>query len=428
MNELLVTKRSSCRLCHSDKLLMVLPMKPSPIADAFITHDKKHIPQPSIPLDLYQCQTCGHVQNVDIVNPDLLFREYLFQTGSSSGLVAHFSLYAQEIVQKYNIKPGAFVVEIGSNDGTLLKFFKALGLNVLGIDPAVEIAQQATAAGTPTLPEFFSSALAKQIAAQHGAAKLIVANNVYAHSDELADITTAIASLLDDDGIFIFEVSYLLDIIDKFLFDTIYHEHLSYHSISALQRFLKAHGLHLFDVEKITSKGGSIRGFVQKINGPHPEQAIIETMIAEEIRRGLHQPQIFQHYEQAILLQKQAVTAFIDKALQHKKRVIAYGASTTVITLMYHFELENKLEYLVDDNPKKQGLFSPGCHLEVSLSNILYTDKPDIVVILAWQYADVIIQKHQQFIAEGGTVVVPLPSLQIISSATQKTIQTEYQP
>jgi SAM-dependent methyltransferase len=365
---------------------------------------------------------------VDIVNPDLLFREYLFQTGSSAGLVAHFCRYAKAIVEKYHIKPGAFVVEIGSNDGTLLKFFKEHGLNVLGIDPAVEIARQATAAGTPTLPEFFSSALAKHIAAQHGAAKLIVANNVYAHSDELADITTAIASLLDDDGVFVFEVSYLLDIIDKFLFDTIYHEHLSYHSISALRRFLKSHGLHLFDVEKITSKGGSIRGFVQKTNGPHQEQPIIETMIAEEMRRGLHQPQIFQQYEQAILSRKQAVVALIDKALHHKKRVVAYGASTTVITLMYHFELENKLAYLVDDNPKKHSLFSPGCHLEVKPGDVLYTDKPDIVVILAWQYADVIIQKHQQFIAAGGTIVVPLPTLQVISSATQKTVQTEYQP
>jgi SAM-dependent methyltransferase len=406
-------------------LVMVLPIKASPIADAFVSHDKKHLPQPSIPLDLYQCQDCGHVQNVDIVNPDLLFRDYLFQTGSSAGLIEHFSKYAKDVVGKFDVKPGTLVLEIGSNDGTLLAFFKDLGLKVLGVDPAVEIAKQASAAGITTLPEFFTSALVKQIADQQGLAKLIVANNVYAHSDHLADMTDAIASLLDDDGIFVFEVSYLLDIIDNFLFDTIYHEHLSYHAISSLQRFFKSHGLHFFDVEKISTKGGSMRGFVQKINGPHPEQSIIEKMIQEEMLRGLHQPAIFQQYEKEILARKDALTLFVNNACQNGKRIVAYGASTTVVTLMYHFELESKLAYLVDDNPKKQGLFSPGCHLEVKPSRVLYTDKPDIVIVLAWQYADVIIRKNQQFITEGGVFVVPLPTLKVIASASENIIQAE---
>lgn len=418
MTELPVTKRSSCRLCHSAGLVMVLPIKPSPIADAFVPSEKTHIPQPCIPLDLYQCQACGHVQNTDIVNPELLFRDYLFQTGSSAGLIEHFRQYAKEVVEKFKLKPGSLVVEIGSNDGTLLTFFKDWGMKVLGVDPAVEIAKQANASGVPTLPEFFTSSLATQIENQHGLAKLIVANNVYAHSDQLADMTEAIASLLDDDGIFIFEVSYLLDIVDKFLFDTVYHEHLSYHSIFSLQQFLKSHGLHFFDVEKITTKGGSMRGFVQKINGARKEQPVIENMIKTEMQRELHKPEIFRQYEKEILARKQDVRHFIENAQKNKQKIAAYGASTTAITLMYHFELENNLDYLIDDNAKKHGLFSPGRHLEVKPGSVLYTKKPDTVIILAWQYAEAIMRKHQQFIAEGGVFVIPLPTLKIISSTT----------
>lgn len=417
-----VSKRSNCRLCNSDKLSMVLPIKASPIADNFVPREKTNISQRCFPLDLYQCQDCGHAQNTDIVNPDLLFRDYLFQTGSSAGLVEHFRKYANDVVEKFDIKPESLVVEIGSNDGSLLNFFKGLGLKVLGVDPAVEIARQATTAGIPTLPEFFTSSLATQITAQHGRAKLIVANNVYAHSDQLADMTDAVASLLDEDGVFIFEVSYLLDIVDKFLFDTIYHEHLSYHSIAALQKFFKLHGLHFFDVEKIVTKGGSMRGFVQKINGSRKEQPIIEKMIATEMQRGLHKPEIFQQYEKEILARKQDLQNFIENARNKKQKIAAYGASTTVITLMYHFELENKLDYLLDDNAKKQGLYSPGRHLEVKAGSTLYTDKPDVVIILAWQYADAIIRKHQQFIAEGGVFVVPLPTLKIISSITETVV------
>jgi hypothetical protein len=414
--ESLVSKRSSCRLCEHPELFLVLPIKASPIGDAFIPAEKKHIAQPLIPLDLYQCQDCGHVQNIDIVNPDVLFREYIFETASSQGLVEHFRKYARDTISKLQIPHDSFVVEIGSNDGTLLKFFKESGMKVLGIDPATDIANNATNAGIPTIPNFFTSQLAKKIVGEQDHAKLILANNVYAHSDHLADITDGIECLLDHDGIFIFEVSYLLDIIDKFLFDTVYHEHLSYHSIYALQRFFKSHNLHLFDIEKIPTKGGSIRCFVQKIGDSRKEEPIIENMIRDEIERGLNKPYIFDKYHADIMACKKAVNDFIDEAIAQHKRIAGYGASTTVTTLMYHFELENKLEYLIDDNTKKHGLLSPGCHLPVKPSSVLYEDKPDMVIILAWQYQDAIVKKHEQFLKQGGTFIIPLPTLKIIQS------------
>lgn len=414
----LVSKRNCCRLCDSKDLILVLPIRPSPIADAFVTDEQKDKPQPLIPLDLYQCQKCGHAQNIDIVNPEVLFGDYIFTTSSSPGLIKHFQHYAKDILNKLEITKDSLVVEIGSNDGTLLRFFQEHGMQVLGVDPARDIAERATNAGVRTLPEFFSSTLARAVFKDQGPAKLIVANNVYAHIDQLADITEGIAQLLDHDGAFVFEVSYLLDIIDNFVFDTIYHEHLSYHSIAPFVQFFQRYHLELFDVEKVTTKGGSMRCFVQKSGGPRKKSPVIEQMMREELRRGLHRPEIFHQYELQINQRKEELNAYLAEALAQGQRIAGYGASTTVTTLMYHFELEHKLSYLIDDNAKKHGMYSPGCHLEVKPSSALYEERPDIVVILAWQYAQQIMEKHTRFMEENGTFVIPLPMLKVISNKT----------
>jgi SAM-dependent methyltransferase len=412
------TRRQDCRLCSGTALINVLPINASPIADAFVPASRLGDQQPLIPLDLYQCQSCGHVQNLDVVDPELLFRDYIFTTSSSAGLITHFRSYADDMVGNLGLKPGDLVVEIGSNDGTLLGFFRDAGLKVLGIDPARDIARRASDAGIPTLPDYFDSALARNIRQQQGPAKLVVANNVYAHADRLDDITDGIASLLDDDGVFVFEVSYLLDIIDKFVFDTVYHEHLSYHSISPFVRFFRAHGLHLFDVLPIPTKGGSIRGFVQKAGGGRAEQPIVAEMMRNEEARGLHRPEIFREYGRQIEQRKHSLLDCLDSARKRGQRVVGYGASTTVTTLMYHFEVTDRLEYLIDDNPAKHGLYSPGCHLEVKPSTVLLQDRPDIVVILAWQYATPIMTRNAAYLEAGGCFVVPLPDLRVIDASS----------
>lgn len=409
-----VVRRKTCRLCGSAELELVMPIKPSPIGDAYVSAEMKERPQPLLPLDLYQCRMCGHVQNLDIVNPELLFRDYIYSTSSSLGLVEHFRNYADDVAKKLDLHAGSFVVEMGSNDGTLLRFFKGKGMRVQGVDPALNIAGEATRSGIPTIPEFFGSELAARILRDGGPAKLMVANNVFAHADDLSDVTMGIATLLDHDGAFVFEVSYLLDIVDKYLFDTVYHEHLSYHSIDPLARFFAKHGLHLFDVEQVSTKGGSLRGFAQKTGGPWPEQPVVKAMMTNEAERGLHQAEIFRQYERRVLARKEAVLKFIAEARAKGKKLVGYGASTTVATLMYHFELEDKLSYLIDDNPKKQGLYSPGCHLEVKSSSVLYEERPDVILILAWQYADPIISRHAGFIENGGQFVIPLPDLKIV--------------
>ncbi|HSW70683.1 MAG TPA: methyltransferase domain-containing protein, partial [Gammaproteobacteria bacterium] len=260
------THRNDCRLCESSKLDLVLPILPSAIGDAFVAKEQLKEKQEVYPLDTYLCVNCGHLQNLDIVDPEVLFRNYTYRTSVSLGLVEHFRLYAADAVQNLKIPADSLVVELGSNDGSLLKAFKALGMKVIGVDPALTIALSATESGIPTFPEFFTAALAKKIGEESGLASLICANNVFAHADNLADIVLGIRNLLSPDGVFIFEVSYVPDIIDNFVFDTIYHEHVSHHALIPLECFFNRLDLTLFDVKRVQSKGGSIRGFAQPLS------------------------------------------------------------------------------------------------------------------------------------------------------------------
>ena len=408
-------RRDRCRMCESRRLEMALPIKASPIGDAFVPAARLGQAQETYPLDLYLCLDCGHVQNLDIVDPEILFRDYLFLTSASSGLVQHFRQYAAAVVSSFGIRAGSLVFEIGSNDGSLLRFFKEQGMKVLGVDPAREIARQATEAGVPTLPEFFDSALASSVRAQHGPASVIAANNVFAHADDLADIVKGVRELLADDGIFVFEVSYLADIVDKFLFDTVYHEHVSYHSISPLARFFERLGMQLFDVQRISSKGGSIRGFAQRRpEGKRAQTPAVLDLIELERQRGLGTVVPYREYEARINARRKALTEFLDGQLAAGSLVAGYGASTTTTTLTWHFELTRKLAFLADDNPQKYGLFSPGAHIPVVPSDELYVRRPDYVIVLAWNYAEPIIKRHQRFLKEGGKFIVPLPELRIV--------------
>jgi len=411
-----VTRRNRCRLCGHLHLELVLPIAASPIGDAYVPRDRLHEPQDTYPLDLYLCGACGHVQNIDIVDPRILFRDYVYVTSSSLGLVEHYRRYANEVVSILDLPTDSLALDIGSNDGSLLGFFKAKGLRVLGVDPARRIAQEATAKGIPTVPEFFTAKLAEELRKTHGPAAIVTANNVFAHADNLEDVVVGIRTMLDDSGVFVFEVSYLPDMVDRFLFDTIYHEHVSYHSMVPLTRFFEKLGMQLFDVQSNSSKGGSIRGFAQRVpEGRRAVNSTVHDMIQEERRRHFDEPPIYREYGAAIAARKAAVLAAVDDAIARGKTVAGYGASTTVTTLLWHFELVQKLEFLADDNPLKQGLFAPKCHLPVVPSEALYSRRPDYVVILAWNYAEAIIKRHQRYVAAGGTFIIPLPELRLVS-------------
>ncbi|EKD75410.1 MAG: hypothetical protein ACD_44C00139G0003 [uncultured bacterium] len=402
--------RKTCRLCLGNDLVLAVPIKDSPVGDAFITKENLLIPQPSYSLNLYLCQTCAHVQLLTVVNPKILFGDYIYRTSTSYELVQHFKNYANEVINL--IQPeGRLAVEIGSNDGTFLKFLKEKKMHVLGVDPANTIAAEATKEGVETWPTFFSQEVSKQIKEKNGETEIIVANNVFAHADDMIDVLRGIYHLLSPEGIFVFEVSYLLDIIQKKLFDTVFHEHLSYYSVLSLENFFNSHEMQLFDVQRISSKGGSLRGFAKKKTSSRVVSPIVSKLIDDEKNIGLNKIKIFKDFSDDLNRIEKALKKQLDKLKEKDKTLVGYGASPTVTTFMYQFELGPYLEFIVDDNPIKQGRHSPGYHIPILPSSMLYQKKPDYVIILAWQYWEVIIEKNKKYLEQGGKFIVPFPEL-----------------
>lgn len=409
-----ITTVQHCRLCNSADLDLALSLPPSPIGDAFVSPEQRDVFQPAYPLDLRLCRDCGHVQLGHTLDPERLFREYLFETRSSLGLVEHFRRYRDHLLKRFPAQAGDLVIEIGSNDGSLLKFFQDSGLRVLGIDPARRPAETAQLSGIPTLSEFFTSDLAEKIKQQHGTAEFVAANNVFAHAEGLRDIALGVSHLLSSEGLFVFEVSYLLDIVEKLLFDTVYHEHLSYHSIKPLVRFLNAAGLELIDVERIATKGGSIRCFAQRIGGPHPVKPTVAQLLDLEAAAGLDQLSTFQTMSRRISQIRDEIHQQLEPYLDGNRTVVGYGASPTATTLIYTFQLQHRLEYLVDDNPLKQGLLSPGVHLPVYPSPELADRQPALAIILAWNYAEPILKRNERYLSQGGRFLIPMPAVKTV--------------
>ena len=413
--EPLVYRRKTCRLCESPNVELVLELTACPPVDAFVPASLLDEPQQSFPLDLFLCHSCGHLQLLDVVSPKLLFGSYIYTTSSSPGLVQYFQNYAKEVLDYADLPLGSTVLDIGSNDGTLLRFFKERGMKVLGIDPATEIAATATATGIETIPTFFTSEVGTTVHNERSAFSLVTANNVFAHSDQLGDMADGVRILLAEDGLFVFEVSYMLDMIENMVFDFIYHEHLSHHSVKPLQTFLRLHGLELLHVQRTTSKGGSLRCFAQPLNGPRKVAPSVENLLKLEEDFGLYQLETYKVYSDNIDQAKNELTQALVQLQSEGKKIVGYGASATATVLIYHFNLGTVISSIIDDNPLRQNRFSPGHHLPVLSSEILYgKEAPDAVIILAWRFADMIAEKHCNYLAKGGQFIIPLPCLKII--------------
>lgn len=406
-------RRQSCRLCESPQVQCVFQFEPSALAEWYYPPEKADEAAAVYPMDLFLCRECGHVQLLDVIDPVRLFSCYQYTSASSPGLEAHFQRYARQVVDRISLPAGSLVVDVGSNDGTLLRQFAGHGMSVVGIDPATDLARAATAAGIPTLNAFMDAQTAQRVRAEHGPVKLCTANNVFAHNDELGNMAAAIGSMLADDGVFVFEVSYLLDTVQGLVFDFVYHEHLCYHSVKPMDTFLRRHGMHLFDVERVPSKGGSIRGFAQKLGGPRPVAPRVAELVAVEETAGLYDPATYETFRCRVDGLRDQTVAFLQQAKTRGAVVAGYGASATVTTLIHHFKIGAMIDFLVDDNPLRHGTLSPGFRVPVYHPDALYSRRPEIVLILAWRFAEPIMQKHAAYVNNGGAFVVPLPAFQI---------------
>jgi SAM-dependent methyltransferase len=402
-------------LCGGQSLTRVLSLEPTPPANAFVSAADLDRVQERYPLDVYFCDRCAHVQLLDSVDPQLLFENYVYVSGTSPVFVKHFEAYAEFVRRRYPAPPDGFVVDIGSNDGTLLSFFRKAGLRILGIDPAREIAARATSAGIETIAGFFTPELARRIREERGPADVITANNVFAHIDDLAGAADGVRSLLAPNGVFVFEVSYLVDVFEKTLFDTIYHEHLSYHSVKPLRRFLDSHGLQMIEAVRIDSHGGSIRVVAQHRGGPHREQGSVAEAVAIEERLGLDTAAAFHDFARRIGTLKKDAQKLLRRLKAEGRSVAGFGAPAKTTTLMYHFGIgPDIVDFIVDDSPLKQNLFTPGMHVPVLAPQAIYDRRPDYVIVLAWNFADSIMARHKAYSDAGGRFIILVPSIRIV--------------
>ena len=388
----------------------VLTLRATPLANEFLHASAAPQATELFPLYLVQCAACGHVQLPVVVDPDRLFSNYVYVSGTSASFVDHFRRYAHAVMHAYALRPGDLVVDIGSNDGTLLRFFKEAGMRVLGIDPAQAIAHAATAQGIETLPRFFDLGLADSVLQSHGPAALVLANNMFAHADDLRGIAQGILRLLDPQrGRFVFEVQYLIDMVEKSLFDMVYHEHLSYHSVAPLLPFFASLGMELVDVSRVPTHGGSIRVCVAPA-GTAPVQASVAHVLQEE-GRALEDSPFVRLKERIDTVQKQ-LAAFLAQARDAGWCVAGFGAPAKLTTLMYEFGIDaDAIAYVVDDSPWKQGMRTPGTRIPVVSAEHLQTVPPDRIVIFAWNFAEQIAAKHPEF---AGRFVVPLPDFRYL--------------
>lgn len=408
-------RRSTCRLCGGGALELVLKLEPTPPANAFVPAAGLGRAQETFPLDVFFCGDCGHVQLLDVVDPRVLFEHYVYVSGTSPVFVKHFEDYAAQVLGRFQPQPGSLVLDIGSNDGTLLSFFKRAGHRVLGIDPAIEIARLATEAGIETLAGFFTPDLARTLRAERGPAAVVTANNVFAHIDDLAGVAEGVRTLLAPDGVFVFECSYLADVVEKTLFDTIYHEHLAYHAVQPLRRFLARCGLELIEAIRVDSHGGSLRAVAQTAGGPRPVGNSVALLVALEERLGLDKAETFHRFAADIEALKAELGGLLRRLKAEGKTIGAFGAPAKATTLMYHFAIGPELiDFIIDDSPLKQGLYSPGMHIPVLSSAAIAERKPDYLVVLAWNFAQPIIAKNAAFREAGGRFIVPLPKVEVI--------------
>ncbi len=411
LNQTLVKKRDTCRLCSSRNQKLVLQLEPTPIGDAYLTEDQLHTTQEVYPLDVFLCLNCGHVQLLDVIDPEALYGDFIYETAISLGLVEHFQKYEEEVSSYLSLPKNSLVVDIGSNDGTLLNFFQKQSMRVLGIDPAREIARKATLAGIETLPRFFDANLAETIKSDRGEAFIVTANNAFANLDNLDDIMEGVRALLHPEGVFIVETGYLVDLVQNGIFDNIYHEHLGYFSVRPLMKFFKRHGMEIIHAQHLPTKGGSIRVMAQLQGQSRRASSDVHKFIEMEKSLSFDQPRPFQQFAQRLKQVRTELTELLGNIKASGKKIAGYGASVGSTTLLYHFHLKPWIDFLIDDNPAKYNTFSPGLHIPTFSPEALRIEKPDYVVILAWRYARPIMRKNTKYLEAGGRFIVPYPEI-----------------
>jgi SAM-dependent methyltransferase len=408
-------KLERCRICKNEKLEKILDLGEMPLANAFLDKNQLSQKEISYPLRVVWCKSCGLLQIDEIVPPEILFRNYIYVSGTSEALRKHFEGLATEVVTNFKLNSESLVIDIGSNDGTLLKEFKKFGLKVTGVEPAVNIVKIAEENGIKTINDFFSEDVAKKIVRENGKAEAITATNVIAHTNDLDKLLKGVSHLLKDDGVFVIEVPYLVDLLEKVEFDTIYHEHLSYFAVRPLKIFFDEHDLQIIDIRIVKIHGGTIRVFVSKKKSRYNINKNVNQLILLEKEKKMHEVTVYKKFAERVEKLKEDLVSLLQKLKSENKKVIGYGAAAKGNTLLNYYHIGPELiEFIADLSPMKQNKFTPGTHIPVYRPERIYEIKSDYMLILAWNFADEIMKQQSKFKEMGGRFIIPVPEVRIV--------------
>ena len=404
--------RTACRSCGYQELQTFLSLGCTPLANALLTEEQLRETEETYPLELVFCSQCTLVQLTESISPEKLFREYFYLSSFSDTMLQHGEAISSALIGSQHLGAQSLVVEVASNDGYLLQYYQRAGVPVLGIEPAANIARVAEQRGIKTISDFFNEALAERLVEEKLKADVIHAHNVLAHVPDLNGFVRGLRHLLKQDGVIVIEVPYVYEMITHCEFDTVYHEHLSYFSLTALNELFTRNELTIQRVEQLAIHGGTLRLYAGHATG---QGQTVTDLLSDEKRRGLESIHFYKGFGERVSSLRDELVSLIYELKSRGHRIAAYGASAKGTTLLNYCRLGREvLDYVVDRSTVKQGLYTPGTHLKIYPPEKLLEDVPDYVLLLTWNFAGEIYEQQVEYRKRGGHFIVPVPSVRVV--------------